>query len=127
MSGSIAFTQDMLAVLLVLGLTIYLFASEIVRVDVAAIVIMLLVGATGVVPAAHVFDGFASNAVMSIIAVMIMGAGLDRTGIMTQLAGYILRVGGKTERRIIPIISARSGSYRASCRTSGRRRCFCRS
>ena len=109
MSGSIAFTQDMLAVLLVLGLTVYLFVSEVVRVDVAAMLVMVLVGATGVVPAAHVFDGFASNAVMSIIAVMIMGAGLDRTGVMTQLAGYILRVGGNTERRIIPIISGTVG------------------
>ena len=109
MSESISFTQDMLAVLLILGLTIYLFVSEVVRVDVAAILIMVLIGATGVVPAAHVFDGFASNAVISIIAVMIMGAGLDRTGIMSQLAGYILRVGGSTEQRIIPIISGTVG------------------
>ena len=109
MSDSIPFTQDMLAVLLVLGLTIYLFVSEVVRVDVAALLIMVLVGATGVVPAAHIFDGFASNAVISIIAVMIMGAGLDRTGIMSQLAGYILRVGGSTEKRIIPIISGTVG------------------
>ena len=109
MSESIPFTQDMLAVLLILGLTIYLFVSEVVRVDVAAILIMVLIGATGVVPAAHVFDGFASNAVISIIAVMIMGAGLDRTGIMSQLAGYILRVGGNTEQRIIPIISGTVG------------------
>ncbi len=109
MSGSIEFTQDMVAVLLVLGLTIYLFVSEVVRVDVAALLIMVLVGATGVVPAANIFDGFASNAVISIIAVMIMGAGLDRTGIMSQLAGYILRVGGSTEKRIIPIISGTVG------------------
>ena len=109
MNESIPFTQDMLAVLLILGLTIYLFVSEVVRVDVAAILIMVLIGATGVVPAAHVFDGFASNAVISIIAVMIMGAGLDRTGVMSQLAGYILRVGGSTEKRIIPIISGTVG------------------
>ena len=46
---------------------------------------------------------------VSIIAVMIMGAGLDRTGIMTQLAGYILRVGGHTEQRVVPIISGTVG------------------
>ena len=43
------------------------------RVDVAALLIMVLFGATGVVPAAHIFDGFASNAVISTIAVMITG------------------------------------------------------
>ncbi len=109
MTAPIVFTQDMLAVLLILGLTIYLFVSEVVRVDVAALIILILIGLTGVVPATEIFDGFASNAVISIIAVMIMGGGLDRTGIMTQLASRILRIGGRTEKRIIPIISGTVG------------------
>ncbi|GMQ84032.1 MAG: SLC13 family permease [Gammaproteobacteria bacterium] len=97
-------------------LTIYLFAFEIVGVDVAAITIMVLLGLTsllapmiglqqGLVPTQHLFDGFASNAVMSIIAVMIIGAGLDKTGLMSQVATFILKTGGTTEKRIIPIIS----------------------
>jgi len=46
---------------------------------------------------------------MSIIAVMIIGAGLDKTGIMSKVAAFILKVGGTTESRIIPIISATVG------------------
>lgn len=99
-----------------LVLTIYLFAFEIVDVDVAAICIMVLLGLTtllfpfmglaeGLVDSNHIFDGFASNAVMSIIAVMIIGAGLDKTGLMTKVAAFILNIGGTTETRIIPIIS----------------------
>ncbi|RMG58935.1 MAG: SLC13 family permease, partial [Gammaproteobacteria bacterium] len=49
--------------------------------------------------------GFSSNAVISIIAVMIIGAGLDKTGLMSKVAGFILKVGGRTEGRIIPTIS----------------------
>ncbi len=101
-------------------LTIYLFAFEIVAVDVAAITIMVLLGLTtlfaplmgletGLVPIAHLFDGFSSNAVISIIAVMIIGAGLDKTGIMSKVAGFILRAGGTAEKRIIPIISGTVG------------------
>ncbi len=100
----------------ILLLTIYLFAFEIVGVDVAAVSIMVLLGLTtlfaplmgleeGLVPNTHLFDGFASNAVISIIAVMIIGAGLDRTGLMSKVAAFILRIGGTTETRIIPIIS----------------------
>ncbi|WP_354671183.1 SLC13 family permease [Thiohalobacter sp. IOR34] len=100
----------------ILLLTIYLFAFEIVEVDVAAVTIMVLLGLTtllaplmgleeGLVDTQHLFDGFASNAVISIIAVMIIGAGLDRTGLMSKVAAYILKVGGTTEKRIIPIIS----------------------
>ena len=104
----------------ILLLTIYLFAFEIVDVDVAAISIMVLLGLTtllapymglekGLVDTSKIFNGFASNAVMSIVAVMIIGAGLDKTGLMTSVAGFILKIGGKTEGRIIPIISATVG------------------
>jgi di/tricarboxylate transporter len=63
----------------------------------------------GLVNNKHLFDGFSSNAVMSIIAVMIIGAGLDKTGIMSKVATFILKIGGTTEGRIIPIISAAVG------------------
>ncbi|PVV13084.1 MAG: SLC13 family permease, partial [gamma proteobacterium symbiont of Ctena orbiculata] len=104
----------------ILMLTIYLFAFEVVGVDVAAASIMVLLGLSsllapfmgleqGLVDNRHLFDGFSSNAVISIIAVMIIGAGLDRTGIMNSVASFILKVGGTTEGRIIPIISATVG------------------
>ena len=102
-------------------LVIFLFAFELVPVDVAAILVLVLLGLTslvapwmglsqGLVPLAHLFDGFASNAVISIIAVMIIGAGLDKTGLMSQVAAFILRMGGTTEARIIPIISGTVGA-----------------
>ena len=104
----------------ILMLTIYLFAFEVVGVDVAAATVMVLLGLTsllapamgleqGLVDNKHLFDGFSSNAVISIIAVMIIGAGLDKTGIMSKVAAFILKIGGTTETRIIPIISATVG------------------
>jgi len=47
--------------------------------------------------------------VISIMAVMIIGAGLDRTGVMHRVAAFILRVGGSTERRIIPTVAGTVG------------------
>ncbi|MCH1521366.1 MAG: hypothetical protein L7T80_00875, partial [Arenicellales bacterium] len=98
MTETIVLTAEMVAVMAILALTIFLFAFEIVRVDVAAVAIMVLLGLTsmlpdysGLVPIGNLFDGFSSNAVISIIAVMIIGAGLDKTGIMSQLAGKILK------------------------------------
>jgi len=81
----------------ILLFTIYLFVFEIVSVDETAITIMVLLGLTsllapsmgleqGLVDTEHLFDGFASNAVISIIAVMIIGAGLDKTGMMGAVA-----------------------------------------
>jgi di/tricarboxylate transporter len=111
-------TTEMIWVLAILAFTIYLFVSEIVRVDVAAILIMVILGLTTVLPDTLVpdlvdpkqlFTGFSSNAVISIIAVMIIGAGLDKTGIMGKVAGFIFRLGGSTEKRIIPLISGTVG------------------
>jgi di/tricarboxylate transporter len=108
-SETLVLTPEMMAVLAVLVLTIALFVTEVVRVDVAAVSIMVLLGITGMVGSENLFDGFASNAVISIIAVMIIGAGLDRTGVMGVLAQKILQVGGRTERRIITFIAATVG------------------
>ena len=105
MESGITLNGDMMLVLAVLVITVALFVFEVVRVDVVAICIMVMLGLLGLVPAAELFNGFASNAVISIIAVMILGAGLDRTGVMSIVAKYILKVGGKTARKIIPMIS----------------------
>ena len=90
---SISLTLEMSVVLGLLAFTVFLFVSEIVRIDLAAILVMVLLGLISQFPATssvadvtHLFDGFASNAVISIIAVMIIGAGLDKTGIMSKVA-----------------------------------------
>ncbi len=113
-------TVEIAWVVAILLFTIYMFAFEIVGVDVAAATIMVLLGLTSLlapvmglekalVPTAHLFDGFSSNAVISIIAVMIIGAGLDKTGVMSRVAAFILHIGGTAEGRIIPIISGTVG------------------
>jgi len=96
-------------VLTVLAITIALFVLEVVRVDVVALSVMVLLGLLGLVPSDQLFNGFASNAVISIIAVMILGAGLDRTGVMTVVAAFILRIGGRTANKIILLISGTVG------------------
>ena len=113
---TVAFTFENAAVLGLLALTVFLFVSEIVRVDHAAILVMVLLGLASYLPGLEniadvnqLFTGFSSNAVISIIAVMIIGAGLDRTGIMNQVAAYILKIGGSSEARIVPIISGSVG------------------
>lgn len=108
--AGLTLTGDMMLVLVVVSATIGLFVSELVRVDVAAIVVMVVIGLLGLVPATDLFNGFASNAVLSIIAVMILGAGLDRTGVMSVVAAWILRYGGKTTSRIIPMVCGSVGA-----------------
>ncbi len=113
---SLAFTYEMGVVLAILAFTVFLFVSEIVRIDLAALSVLVILGAMSYLPGLdglanpqQLFVGFSSNAVISIIAVMILGAGLDRTGLMSKVAAAILKYGGSTEGRIIPIISGTVG------------------
>lgn len=109
MTATLSLTPSMIAVLGVLALTLLLFASEIVRVDVAAVLVMVLLGLSGLVGPEEVFSGFASNAVISIIAVMILGAALDKTGLMNRVAQPIVRLAGHSEARLIALVSAAVG------------------
>jgi di/tricarboxylate transporter len=111
-----ALTTEMILVLALLVLAIVLFASEIIRVDAAALLIMTLLGLMIYMPGLDsllsvdvLFSGFSSNAVISIIAVMILGGGLDRTGVMTRVAAKILKYGGKTEKRILALVAGAVG------------------
>lgn len=110
------FTTEMAVVLGILGFTVFLFVSEVIRIDLAALLVLVIVGGLSYLPGlgnladvTHLFDGFASNAVISIIAVMIIGAGLDRTGIMSKVAAAILKHGGSSEVRVLPIVSGTVG------------------
>lgn len=114
-----ALTLEMITVLVILAGAIVLFVTEVVRIDVAAILIMVVLGLSGLVGADDLFSGFASNAVISIIAVMILGAGLDRVGVMRRVAAFLLRIGGDTERRISALISATVGGISAFMQNIG--------
>lgn len=99
-------TLDMILVMAVIVAAVFLFIVEWVRVDVVAIIVMLVLPLLGLVSGQEAFVGFSSNAVMSIIAVIIIGAGLDRTGIMNKVAKPITRLAGNSESRLITLVSA---------------------
>ena len=93
-------------VMAVLVVAILMFILEWVRVDVVGIIMMVVLPLLGLVTPKEAISGLSSNAVVSIIAVIIIGAGLDKTGAMNALARLILKFAGKSESRIITLISS---------------------
>lgn len=107
----------MMVVLGLLSLTVILFVFEVVRIDIVAVSVMVLLGLLSLLPGLQgmadpmqLFDGFASNAVIAIIATMILGAGLDKTGLMSRVASFIMRVAGAAERRILSMLTSIVGA-----------------
>jgi len=96
---------EIVLVLIILLITIILFIIDKIRVDVIAILIMILLAWLGLISPAETFSGFASNAVIAVIGVMILGYGLGRSGAMDRLIQPIIRIAGKSENRLIVLIS----------------------
>ncbi len=103
-------TTDMFLVLVVLAATAFLFVSEWLRVDVVALLALLTLTWLGLVEPKEALAGFSSNAVISIIGVMILGYGVDRTGVMAKLTRPLLRVAGVKESRLVGLVMVAVGS-----------------
>lgn len=99
-----------------IGLTLFiifaavvLFASEKLRVDIIALLVLISVTLTGLIDPAQAFSGFASPAVITVWAVYIVSGGLFATGIANLLGGRILQIAGNSEARLIAVLMLGAG------------------
>jgi len=104
-----ALSIDMWLVLALMGFTMGMFVWERLRQDVTALLVLVSLGLLGLVPVDQLFDGFAGDAVISVIATMILGAGLDRTGLLNRVAVWLLRKSKGYEDRLVLLSSGVAG------------------
>jgi di/tricarboxylate transporter len=109
MGTDLVLTRDMVLVLGLVVFTMTMFMFERIRSDATALVVLIALGVTRLVPGNELFAGFSGNAVISIIATMILGAGLDHTGALNRLASWLLRRSRGVEDRLILWTSAVAG------------------
>ncbi|MFN5702443.1 MAG: SLC13 family permease, partial [Gammaproteobacteria bacterium] len=109
MHSGLVLTQDMLIVLGLTGFIIAMLMFERIRADAASLLALVILGFTGVVSETDLFKGFAGNAVISVMASMILSTALDRTGALNRLAGWLLRRSNGKEQRLVLITSAAAG------------------
>ncbi|MEO7432498.1 MAG: SLC13 family permease [Dokdonella sp.] len=110
MDAGLTLTTNMALVFGLLGFTVLMLVLEWIRADLVALLVIVVIGITRLLPVEQLFEGFAGNAVISLIAVMIMGAGLDRTGMLGKAAAVILRLAGGVETRVSLLINGMVGS-----------------
>ena len=106
MDTALTLTNDMKLVLGLVCFTMAMFLFERIRADVVALIVLVILGLTGLIAPEELFGGFSGNAVMSIIATPSLGAGLDRTGALNRLASWLLRRGHGIEQRLLMMTMA---------------------
>jgi di/tricarboxylate transporter len=100
-------------ILALIVVAIILFATEKLRVDVVAILVLLTLALSGVITAEEAFSGFASPAVITVWAVYIVSGGLFKTGVADVIGKKIARVAGHSEPRLIAVIMLACGTMSA--------------
>ena len=119
MPESIGLTFDMVLVLSILLFAILLSLSNVLRVDVVAVLVLVVLGITRLLPPEALFSGFSSEAVMSLIAVMIISAGLEKSGIAIRIARWILKLGRDRSMKISVVLMFASGVLSGFMRSLG--------
>jgi di/tricarboxylate transporter len=108
-STGIGLTTEMAMVLGLVAFTMFMFMWERLRPDVTALLVLVSLGLSGLVPPENLFNGFAGNAVIAVIATMILGAGLDRAGVLNRIAIWLLRVSQGVEQRLVLFTAGTAG------------------
>jgi len=93
--------------LLVLGLLcacIGMFVLNKPRMDVVALLVIVLMPLFGLVTVPEALAGFADPNILLIGALFVMGAGLARTGIAYQLSDWLIGKAGNSETRLIALL-----------------------
>jgi len=112
-------TVDIALTLSVIVAASILLITEKLRVDVVGILVMVAVAWLGLVSAQEAFSGLASNAVVAVIAVMVLSRGLDRAGVTRHLTGPIMRLAGTSQTRLVALVSSTVGVLSAFMQNVG--------
>jgi di/tricarboxylate transporter len=94
-----------------------LIMSERVRPDVVALLVILTLGISGVLTLEQAIAGFSAGAVITILGVFILTAGLEITGVTSWISRRVLSISGAAERRLIGALSMTSGVMAAFMNT----------
>jgi len=103
-------TLSMIFVLAVLGGAVILFVTEWLRVDLVALSVMLLLAIFGVITHSHAIAGFSNTAIITIASVLVLSAGLVKTGVAQILGVQILKLSGDSEIKLLLIMMVTVGA-----------------
>ncbi len=101
---SAVMTIDIALTLLIILAALVLFATEKLRVDVVALLVLITVGILGLIPPDQLFSGFSNSAVITVWAVYMVSGGMFKTGVADTMGRAILKVAGDGEVRLIATI-----------------------
>lgn len=103
MSGEITF------VFVLIGVAAVLMASNRVRFDIVALLVLLSLMLSGILSVDEALSGFGSSVVILVAGLLIVGEMLARTGVARAVGDWILKKGGTNETRLLILVMVGAG------------------
>ncbi|MGF1504769.1 MAG: SLC13 family permease [Anaerolineae bacterium] len=97
-------TADMWITLAILLAAIVLFVTELLRVDVVALLVVVALILTGILTTDEAIAGFSNAVVLTIAALFVVGGAIFQTGLAAAIGQRILRVAGTDPTRLTIMI-----------------------
>ncbi|MFO0830135.1 MAG: SLC13 family permease [Phycisphaerales bacterium] len=97
-------SQQLALVLLLLASAVVMFAVNRPRMDVVALLMIVLLPFTGVLTINEALAGFADANIVLIAALFVIGEGLVRTGVARALGDWLTKKAGSSEVRLVALL-----------------------
>ena len=111
--------SDALLVFVILAVTIALFVSDRLRLDLVALLSMLALVLTGILTPAEALTGFSDPVVVMIAGLFVIGGGLSRTGVAGRVGGAIGAVAGTSRAGLTAMLMLGTGALSAFMSSTG--------
>ncbi|WP_339160810.1 SLC13 family permease [Siminovitchia sp. FSL W7-1587] len=95
---------DLILTFVILGITIILFMSNLIRADLVAVMGLLAFVLAGILSPAEALVGFSNSVVIMVAGLFIVGAGILHTGLAQMASKFVLRSAGKSENKLFVIL-----------------------
>ena len=92
---------DLVIVFALIGGAVVLMASNRVRFDIVALLVVITLILTGVLSVKEALSGFGSSVVINVAGLLVIGEMLDRTGVARSVGDLILKHGGTNEKILL--------------------------
>ncbi|QCT22197.1 SLC13 family permease [Jejubacter calystegiae] len=95
---------ELIWVLSLLAVAVILFATDKVRMDAVALMVIVAFVLSGTLTLSEAFSGFSDPNVILIAALFIIGEGLVRTGVAARMGSWLVQVAGSSETKMLVLL-----------------------
>jgi di/tricarboxylate transporter len=96
--------NDIIITFGILAIAILLFVTEVIRIDLVALAVLVALALTGLVLPEQALAGFSNPAVITVWAMFILSAGLTRTGVSSWIGRQLLRFARGGTGKLVSIL-----------------------